>query len=250
MILDKIIALRNDRTVYRNGNQCLKIFEKSVSKAKVFTEAFNQTQAQCAGVSVPKITQITQINGKWAIIYNFVDGKSLAEEMNSAPEKLSDFLCTLVELQMKLHEPKSTDLPDLKDRLKKDISKAELRSEMKDELIRLLYELPDGDGIYHGCFSPENIILATDGDKYIIDWTHAAQGSIFADAASTYLTFILDGKSEIAVSYLKIFGSKTGFDIKNVRKWMPIISAAKFPYANERERNLLTPWLETIYFEE
>ncbi len=250
MNLDKIIALRNDRTVYRDGTACLKVFEKNVPKSKVFTEAFNQTQAQCAGVAVPTITQITQIDGKWAIIYDFVEGKSLAEEIKNSPEKATKFLEKLVELQIELHKEKVTDLPELKDRIKKDIEKTELRRELKDELIRLSASLPDGDGIFHGCFSPDNIILGADGKDYIIDWTHASQGSIYADAAGTYLTFILDGENELAALYLKVFGAKTKSDIKDVRRWLPVISAAKFAYANERERNLLAPWLETIYFEE
>lgn len=250
MNLDKIIALRNDRTVYRDGTKCLKVFEKNVSKAKIFTEAFNQAQAQCARVNVPTITQITQIDGKWAIIYDFVEGKSLAEEMKSSPKKTGELLERLVELQISLHKPVSTDLPDLKDRLKKDIEKAELRRELKDKLLKLSASLPEGDGIFHGCFSPDNIIIGTDGRDYIIDWTHACQGSIYADAAGTYLTFILDGENEIAALYLKTFAEKTGSDVKDVRRWMPAIAAAKFAYANERERSLLAPWLEAIYFEE
>lgn len=249
MNLDKIIALRNDRTVYRDGGKCLKVFEKNVPKSKVFTEAANQTQAQCAGVAVPTITEITQIDGKWAIIYDFVEGKSLAEKIKNAPERAPEFLEKLVKMQIELHTPKNTDLPDLKDRLKKDIKKAELRRELKDELIRLSATLPDGDGIFHSCFSPDNIILGADGKDYIIDWTHACQGSIYAEAAGTYLTFILEGESELAAMYLKIFGSKTQSDITQVRRWMPVISAAKFSYANERERKLLAPWLEAIFFE-
>lgn len=250
MNLDKIIALRNDRTVYRDGGKCLKVFGKNVSKAKVFTEAFNQAQAQCAGVVVPTISQIVQIDGKWAIIYDFVEGKSLAEEMKNSPEKVHEYLEKLVQLQIELHKPKETDLPELRDRLKKDIEKADLRRELKDELLRLSSALPEGDGIFHGCFSPDNIILGVDGNDYIIDWTHACQGSIYADAAGTYLTFILESESELAAQYLKIFGAKTHSDIKQVRRWMPVISAAKFAYANERERKLLAPWLEAIYFEE
>lgn len=249
MFLDKIIALRNDRTIYRNGGYCLKVFEKNISKAKVFTEAFNQTQAQCAGVNVPSITQIAQVDGKWAIIYDFIEGKSLAEKMNLAKEETEPCLEKLVELQVKLHEPKKTDLPDLKDKLKKDIEKAELRQELKDELLKMLRNLPDGEGIFHGCFSPDNIILGDDGKDYIIDWTHAAQGSIYADAAGTYLTLMLEEENEAATEYLKIFSIKTQSDIKLVRKWLPVISASKLSYTNERERKLLTPWLETIYFE-
>ncbi len=249
MFLDKIIALRNDRTVYRDGGQCLKVFEKNVSKSKIFTEAFNQTQAQCAGLNVPSISQITQVDGKWAIVYDFVEGKSLAEIINENRPETRRCLEKLVDLQTEMHTAKTTELPDLRDRLKKDIEKAQLRPELKAELLKMLVTLPDGNGIFHGCFSPDNVILSDDGRYYIIDWTHAAQGSIYADAAATYLTFMLEGNNEFATAYLKIFSRRTQSDVQLVRKWLPVIAASKLAYTNERERSILSPWLEAIYFE-
>ncbi|MDD6021912.1 MAG: phosphotransferase family protein [Acutalibacteraceae bacterium] len=249
MLLDRIIALRNDRTIYRDGNKCLKVFEKNVSKAKIFTEAFNQTQAQCAGLNVPSISRIIQIDEKWAIVSDFIEGKSLDDKINENRSEAMLSLEKLVELQISMHTPRKTDLPELKDRLKRDIAKTELRPELKEDLLRILKNLPDGDGIFHGCFSPDNIIHGEDGKYYIIDWTHAAQGSIYADAASTYLTFMLEGCNEFATAYLKLFCRKTQSDVHRVRKWLPVISAAKLPYANERERKILEPWLEAVYFD-
>ncbi len=246
MLLDRIIALRNDRTVYRDGGNCLKVFEKNVSKAKVFTEAFNQTQAQCAGINVPSISQITQIDGKWAIIYDFIEGKSLNDEMVKNGSDTAACLERLAELQLEIHKPAETDLPQLKDRLGKDILKAKLSRETTDKVMKILEKLPNGDGIFHGCFSPDNIILGDDGKSYIIDWTHAAQGSVFADAAGTFLTFIIDGKNEEAEAYLDIFGKKNESDTERVKEWIPVIAASRLSYSNERESKLLSPWLEAI----
>lgn len=246
MLLDRIIALRNDRTVYRDGGNCLKVFEKNVSKAKVFTEAFNQTQAQCAGISVPSISQITQIDGKWAIIYDFIEGKSLNDEMVKSGCDTAACLEKLAELQIEIHEPVETDLPQLKDRLEKDILKAKLSRETSDKVMKILEKLPNGDGIFHGCFSPDNIILGDDGKSYIIDWTHAAQGSVFADAAGAFLTFIIDGKNKEAEAYLDIFSKKNGSDTERVKEWIPVIVASRLSYSNERESKLLSPWLEAI----
>lgn len=42
MRLDRIIAVRNDKTVYKDGNRCLKVFRSGYSKADVLSEALNQ----------------------------------------------------------------------------------------------------------------------------------------------------------------------------------------------------------------
>ncbi|MCI5575010.1 MAG: aminoglycoside phosphotransferase, partial [Clostridiales bacterium] len=42
MKLDRIIAVRNNKTVYRDGDLCMKVFDESYSKADVLNEALNQ----------------------------------------------------------------------------------------------------------------------------------------------------------------------------------------------------------------
>ena len=44
MNLDKIIAVRNEKTVYRDGDRCLKVFGAGYSKADVLSEATNHAQ--------------------------------------------------------------------------------------------------------------------------------------------------------------------------------------------------------------
>ena len=44
MNLDRIIAVRTDKTVYRDGDRCLKVFNEDFSKADVLNEALNRTQ--------------------------------------------------------------------------------------------------------------------------------------------------------------------------------------------------------------
>ena len=44
MNLDRILAVRNDKTVYRHGNLCLKVFNSDFSKADVLNEALNQAR--------------------------------------------------------------------------------------------------------------------------------------------------------------------------------------------------------------
>ena len=42
MKLEKIIAVRNNKTIYRDGDKCIKVFNEGFSKADVLNEALNQ----------------------------------------------------------------------------------------------------------------------------------------------------------------------------------------------------------------
>lgn len=54
MNLDKMIAVRNNKTIYRDVDRCLKVFEPDYSKTAVFQEALNQTRMEQIGLPVPK----------------------------------------------------------------------------------------------------------------------------------------------------------------------------------------------------
>ena len=74
MKLDRIIAVRNNKTVYRDGDLCLKVFDNTYSKAQVLNEALNHALVEETGLNVPKLREVTVIDGKWTIITDYVGG--------------------------------------------------------------------------------------------------------------------------------------------------------------------------------
>ena len=88
MNLDRIIAVRTDKTVYRDGDRCLKVFNEDFSKADVLNEALNQARVEETGLNIPKILEVTVIDGKWTIVSEFIKGKTLARLMEENPELL------------------------------------------------------------------------------------------------------------------------------------------------------------------
>ena len=77
--LNNKIAERKNKTVYRDGDRCIKVFDKDYSKADVLNEALNQARIEETGLNIPKILEVTMIDGKWAIVTEFVEGKTLAQ---------------------------------------------------------------------------------------------------------------------------------------------------------------------------
>ena len=102
MRLDRIIAVRNDKTVYKDRNRCLKVFRSGYSKADVLSEALNQARAEQAGIPVPKIREIAVIDGKWTIVSDYVTGKTLARLLVEEKEKKKEYTELFVDLQIDL----------------------------------------------------------------------------------------------------------------------------------------------------
>ena len=77
MNFDRIIAVRNDKTVFRDSDRCLKVFNDGYSKADVLNEALNQARLEETPLNVPKVLEVTVTDGKWTLVSEYIKGKTL-----------------------------------------------------------------------------------------------------------------------------------------------------------------------------
>ena len=249
MKLDRVIAVRNNKTIYRDGEKCVKVFEADYSKADVLNEALNQARIEETGLNIPKIVEVTMVEGKWAIVSEFVKGKTLQQLMDEDAEKKDEYIELLVDLQLDVHSKVSPLLNKLKDKMNRKISASELDATTRYDLHTRLEGMPKHNKVCHGDFNPSNIIITEDGTAYILDWSHATQGNASADAARTYLLFWLNGDIEGAKKYLDLFCEKSNTEKQYVQKWMPIVAASQSVKGNEKEREFLLSWVNVVDYE-
>ena len=249
MTLDRVIAVRTAKTVYRDGDLCIKVFNEEFSKADVLNEALNQARIDEIELNIPKIHEVTKIDGKWAIVSDFISGKTLQQLMDEDPDNMDKYLDQFVVLQLEVNSKTCPLLNKLKDKMNSKISQADLDATTRYDLHTRLNGMPKHNKVCHGDFNPSNIIIAEDGTPYIIDWSHATQGNASADAARTYLLFCLKGETETADKYLDLFCKKSGTAKQYVQKWMPIVAASQSVKGNEQEREFLLNWATVADYE-
>ena len=248
MKLDRIIAVRNKKTIYRDGTQCIKVFNEDYSKSDVFSEALNRTIIEETGLNVPKVLEVTIIDGKWAIVSEYIKGKTLAQLIKEDDEKKDEYIELLVDLQLEVLKKNSPLLAKLRDKMNDEIRKSELDATTRYDLHTRLDGMPKHTKLCHGDFNPTNIIITEDGTPYIVDWENATQGNASADAARTYLLFWLDGDMTGAEKYLELFCEKSGIEKQYVQKWMPLVAAAQSVEGNEKEREFLLSWVNVVEY--
>ncbi len=246
MKLDNIVAKRANKTIYREGDRCIKVFDKEYSKAGVLNEALNQARIEEVGLNIPHIREVTTIDGKWAIVTDFIEGKTLSQMMKEAPEKKQEYIEMLVDIQMNIHENRCPLLTKLKDKMNGKISQTGLDATTRYELHTRLEGMPKHNKVCHGDLCPSNIIITPDGAPFVIDWAHATQGNASADVARTYLTFMLSGDGEAAEIYLNTFCKKSDTAKQYVQKWMPIVAASQSVKGNAEERDFLMHWVNVV----
>ena len=249
MNLDRVIAVRNNKTIYRDGDRCIKVFNAEYSKADVLNEALNQARIEETGLNIPKVLEVTMVDGKWAIVSEYIKGKTLAQLMAEEPEKKAEYIELLVDLQMGVHAKICPLLNKLKDKMNRKIAETEFDATTRYDLHTRLEGMPKHTKVCHGDFNPSNIIIAEDGTPYILDWSHATQGNASADVARTYLLFWLGGDITGADIYLDTFCKKSDTAKQYVQKWMPIVAASQSVKGNEKEREFLASWVGVVDYQ-
>ena len=249
MKFDKVIAVRTSKTVYKDGDCAIKVFDADYKKSDILNEALNQARVEETGLPIPKLLEVGVIDGKWAIVSEFIKGKTLARLMDENPDKIDEYMNLFVDIQLDIHSRKAPLLNKLKDKMNRKISETDLDATTRYELHTRLEGMPKHNKVCHGDFRPSNVIVGEDGVNYIIDWAHATQGNASADAARTYLVFYLKGEEELAEKYLDLFCQKSDTAKQYVQKWLPIVAASQSVKRNPEEKELLTRWLDVVDYE-
>ena len=243
MNLERLIAVSNTKSVYRDGDKCIKVFNENYSKADVLNEALNLARVEQTGLSIPRLSEVTAFEGRWAIVMDYIKGKTLAQLISEQPQNKREYIDKLVDIQLDIHSKTCPLLTRLRDKAERKIGLTELKATTRYYLHNRLESMPRVSRLCHGDLDPTNIIIAEDSTPYIIDWSHATQGDPCADAARTYLLFWLEGDIDGAEHYLASYCEKSGADRQTVEGWMPIVAAERSVNCNEKQREFLLGWV-------
>lgn len=246
MELKKMIAESEKVRVYESDGKCVKVFKDPAEpKSVVLYEALTHARVEETGFArIPPVEEIARIDGKWAIVYRHISGKTLDQLIREDPSKRDQYLEKMADLQIEINSLQSPRLSRQADYLKRSIDGLDMIDDVKKyELMTRLSTMPKHSKLCHGDFSPDNIIMSDDG-VFIVDWLKAKQGNASADVAKTYLNFCIRHRTESAEKYLKIYCEKTGTSSEYVHGWLPIVAAAQLKFKRPEERELLLTFID------
>ena len=245
----EILAQRSKKVIYKDGDTVLKVFDSDYSKADILNEALNQARIEETGLNVPKLLEVSKIDGKWAIRTEYIPGKTLAQLMEENPDNLDEYLDLFVNIQKEIFSKEAPLLNKIKDKFNRKISASRFDATTRYELHTRLDSMKNHKKICHGDFTPSNIIITPGGDYSILDWSHVTQGNAAADAARTYMLFCLKGMDEVAEKYLALFCKKTDTAKQYVQRWMPIVACTQSVKGKPEEQEFLERWVNVVDYE-
>lgn len=239
----ELIATTATKSVFRDGEKAIKVFNADFPKADVLNEALITARVEeVGGINVPKVLEVGVFEGKWSITFDFIEGKTLQQLMEEHPEKLPEYMENMVDLHLSILSKQCPLLNKLKDKMSRQIMDSEALGDVTSYDMRTqLDSMPKHTKLCHGDFNPSNIVVKKDGTMFVLDWVHATQGNASADVARTYLLFCLYDQNK-ADMYMDLFCKKTGTAKKYVQTWLPMVAAAQLSKKRPEEAKLLQKW--------
>lgn len=244
------IATRPNKTIYRDGDVCYKVFAADYVKSDIFNEALNQTRVEETGLFIPKVHEVKKLDdGRLAIVMDYVEGKSLAALIQENPSKKGEFLKRFIDIQLAMHKLTAPELNKQRDKFSRKIELSGLDATTRYELHARLDSMPKHKKLCHGDFNPTNVIITSDDRACIIDWSHATIGNASADTARTYLLFKLAGDDKTAEDYMTLFCKKADTARQYVDQWLPVVAASQMVKGKPQEREMLANWVNVCQYE-
>lgn len=243
----KMIFLSSGRMaeVYTWGeSKILKLNKAMFSKAVAEKEYQITHAAHQAGIPVPEAYEVIELDGRFGIIFDRIDGKTLLDELSAKPWKVIVIARQLARLHVQIHSCQAESaLPGQKNEMIRSIDAAECLSESdKGRVKEYLSKMPDGRSFCHGDFHPGNVLMSERG-PIIIDWLTGTTGDPLADVCRTEMimrtsgvpentptvtrVFITLFKSLFCRVYLREYRRLKPFTSSDLNRWSLLISAAR-----------------------
>jgi aminoglycoside phosphotransferase (APT) family kinase protein len=255
----KPLARGRTAEIYGWGDgQVLKLFFAWCPENWVRQEARVARAMHAAGLPVPAVDDMLEVEGRFGIVFERVEGHSLLEEFRTRPWRIVWIARTLAELQVAMHKCEVPGLPSFNAGLERRVRGLDCLAEAtKQRILELLATLPDGEAVCHGDFHPDNVLVTKRG-PVIIDWMTATQGNPLGDVARTSLIFRMAGppvgqfrgwldKQAAALAnrlYLERYFALRPRGREQLAAWMIPVAAARLEEQIPGEREKLLPIIE------
>ena len=196
---------------------------------------------QAAGLPVPRIGDIVQLDSRRGVIYEHIQGVSMLGTLRTQPWTVFRTARQFAELHAAMRRcVVPDDLPTQRAAFEHSIRAAPgLADDLRDVALRALAMMPDGDQLCHGNFHPDNVMMSARG-PIVIDWMTATRGNPLADVARTLLLLTRGEppspvdrlmvkllRRQFIAGYLKRYFELCPRANAQLAAWRPIIAAAR-----------------------
>ena len=221
-----------------------KYFQASIEIQRIIQEFRMLEELERTVVPTPDVYAV-ELKDSPFIEMQRVDGSEMLELFE--PERITDFLNTFATLHQRIHQQQSRVAPEWYDVTEHKIRHLSLELRLKAERLLEKLHIPQQQGLLHGDFHFQNILVTTDETFVVIDWHDATTGPPIADVARTLLLLRTAGETTVpdevrryvCREYLDRYQAVSSIQLSNLSDWLRLMAILRtleqIPSAEQRQ---------------
>ncbi len=259
--LGGLVAAGRTSDVYEYGaGSVIKVPRPSVPESWAAREAHYTSAVHALGAPAPAVRDVVCVDGRDAIVFERVDGRSLWQHVADEPDRAAAHGRVLADVHRQIFSVGlPLDVEGLVDRMRLKLDAAEVLTEdERNAAKRTVDGLPRGAALLHGDLHPGNVLMSERG-PVAIDWFDAAIGHPVADVVRSSLLLRdfgrerphLPGASAAVLTrlhdgYVEAMASCVAAPADVVGAWEGVVAASRLAERAEAdESSLLTLWRDS-----
>ena len=178
-----LVAAGRTSDVYEFGHgSVVKVARPDVPDHWAVLEAEYTAAVRTVGVPAPLVIDVIIVDGRNAIVFERIDGRSMWEHMVAEPARIPELAETLAATQRLIFAAgPPVGLEGFVDRMCRKIDEVDsVPATERSDARRLAESQPKGAALLHGDLHPGNVLITPDG-PVVIDWFDASIGHPIAD---------------------------------------------------------------------
>lgn len=238
------------------GNYVVKLFRPSFPKQAIENE-YLVCRAIGELIDIPRAHSHLVIDGRDAIVFDFVDGESGFKYLLQKPWSVRKFAEEFAAIHSRIHSTSvPDDVPELKAILIRNMNLHDfLSGESKEKIVEYMNRLPAGNTLCHGDYHPDNIMMQK-GRPFVLEWMTATRGNPLADVARTsvllkwaqpgpgtpaiFKALLMTIRGRFYQRYIDHYVKLTGARIEEIEQWeLPVLAARLMEWIPQTEKELI-----------
>ncbi len=241
------------------AGRVVKLLRPTVPADWADLEAYMTGVVGALGLPVPEVDDVVMIGGRRGIVFEYIAGLSMWQEICNNPDRTIELTRQLAEVQQSIHRVGvPPGVPDLVHRLGEKLRRVQQLTEAeRAEGCALADSLPCGAALLHGDLHPGNVLMSPTG-PVVIDWFDAAIGHPVADVVRTsilirppldgseflHLPDAIDGLLDaVHAAYVRSFAGLLDRQAAQLAAWEAVVAASRLvERAQTDESSLVELW--------
>jgi len=254
------IAFGNTCEVFPwQDGKVIKLFYSGISSRHVVHECYMVKHAYEAGLTRLEPGIECQIGERLGLIYNQVEGKTMAVTLRKKPWLLWHYIKLFSFLHARLHRRQAPEaFPCFHQELRRQLEQSDhISSDTRGKLMLQLKGLKADTRVCHADFHLGNLLIDSHKQTTLIDWAGSMQGDADADVALCWLRMAnVSATGEglnwyerrilhaFAQGYIRYYLHYRPRETQNIVQWIPLMAFWLFNKRHHRHSTYLPRFLD------